>query len=401
MPQSVTALRPFLLRRAHLRVLVAAVELAQDRLGEVPVLAAASRFFGRRFRAEQALETYLSDRDAHSQFFPWLLWDAELPGGPLGSRLRKTYDAGAEREVLEALLAARPDVFQVVGLGAKSTVLERVADGRCHAVSEPVLQAVAAQGELFVARVLECGDCCLLDAVHASLPGAARRALVRAARRKVEAKAEMRLPQLLSASRRAVERIAMPELPWQGSGALLRATHVFDVSDKRKLVATLKGAVQSGELQAQSASRFVVADEQFGPVGAVLRISGERLYAATSSSLKTHALRRALEGTLGSLTYSCTLYRDLDALLDPRLRDRWAAGELRSIAQDWVDECIATFRDTPHDWLGGVTPREAVRTPAGRLQVRAWLRAVERVSEVAGPGYRSALQSIWRELAGT
>ncbi len=400
MSQAVTAFRPFLLRRAHLRVLVAAVDLAQESLCEPAIRAAASRFFGRRFKDEQALESYLAERDAHSQFFPWLLWDAELPGGPLGARLRKTRTTGPEREVLDALLTARADVFQVTGLGAKSTVLERVADGTCHAVSEPVLQAVASRGELFVARVVDCGDCCLLDAVHASVPAAARRALVRAARRQADARVEARLPLLLAASRRAVERMALPELPWQDSGALLRATLVFAAGDPAGLLATLKAEVKSGRLEAQSPRRFVVCGAGLGPVGAVLRVSGDRLYAATSSSAKTHALRKSLETNLPELTYCCTLYRDLDALLDPRLRDRWAAGELRSIAQDWVDECLATFHDTAHDWLGGVTPREAVRTPTGRLQVRAWLRAVERVSEVAGPSYGAALQSLWRDLSG-
>lgn len=417
MPQATVQFRPYLLRAAHLRMLVGAVELAQDSLDEVPVLEAAGRFFRRVFADRAALESHLAERDAHSQFFPWLLWDADLPDGPLGMRLLETRRTAVDREVLLTLLATQPDVFQVVGTSAQSTVLERVADGRCVAVIEPVLRAVATRGELYVARVLECGDCYLLDAVHACLPGTARRSLVRAARRTRELPPEQALVHLMTTSTRAMRRVEVPTEPWRQGDPLLHATLAFEVVDPRALDAALDLAVTATRLEQRSSRRFSILDATFGPVGAVLRREGARLYAATTAQ-RADDLQAAVTLALPGLRHACTLFRDPDVLLDPsrwpaarkdgllarqgeQPRDRWRSDELQSFARDWIGECLATFHDTAHPWLGGVTPREAIRTPTGRSQVRAWLRTVEQVTAVAGPGYESALQSIWRDLSGT
>lgn len=406
MTQATVQLRPYLLRSAHLRMLVGAVELAQAALDEPAVLLAAERFFGRTLPDRAALEAWLIDRDAHSQFFPWLLWDADLPEGPLGLRLLEVRRPAVEREVLLALLATQPDVYQVLGTSAQSTVLERVADGRCVAVVEPVLRAVATRGELYIGRVLECGDCYLLDAVHACVPGTARRSLVRWARRVRDLEPELALPTLLEASRRAMRRLDKPTEPWRQGEPLLHATLAFEASDAALLDDALHRAVGQGWLDRRSSRRFTILDAQFGPVGAVLRRAGARFYAATTAQ-RAGDLHTAVLARLPGLRHACTLYRDPDVLLDPNRRtattakDGWRSDELQSFARDWIGECLATFHDTAHPWLGGVTPREAIRTPTGRSQVRAWLRTVEQVSEVAGPGYESALQSIWRELAGT
>jgi hypothetical protein len=406
MSQATVQLRPYLLRSAHLRMLVGAVELAQGTLDEPAVLHAAERFFGRRLTDRAALEAWLIERDAHSQFFPWLLWDADLPEGPLGLRLLEVRRPAIERELLLALLAAQPDVYQVLGTSEQSTVLERVADGRCIAVVEPVLRAVATQGELYIARVLEVGDCSLLDAVHACVPGTARRSLVRAARRTRELEPERALPLLLEAGRRAMRRVDKPTEPWRQGEPLLHATLAFEASDAPLLDEALHRAVGRGWLERRSSRRFTILDAQFGPVGAVLRRAGARFYAATTAQREAD-LHAAVLQQLPGLRHACTLFRDPDVLLDPTRRgatsrkDGWRSDELQSFARDWIGECLATFHDTAHPWLGGVTPREAIRTPTGRSQVRAWLRTVEQVSEVAGPGYESALQSIWRDLAGT
>jgi len=398
-------LRPFLLRRAHLRLLVAAVEQAQAAVGEAASLAAAERFFGQSFADQDALDEHLMERDGHSQFFPWLLWDAEFaakrgkrqPSGPVGNRLLTECRDPSSREVLQALLAASADVYQVVGMNEESTVLECIADGRHVVVTEPVLRAVATAGELFLARVVDCGDCCLLDAVHACLPQGARRALLRAARKARSLPKPERLPLLLAAADRAMGRLADPGA--RDGQELLRVTAVHLLDDVEGLLATLASAVRDGALDQPSPWRFVIVDPDFGPAGAVLRVTRGRLYSATTSPQRARSLRSSVEKRLPVGRHACTLYRDLDGLLDPASRSSWGPVEMQTVAADWVGECLATFHDTPHAWLGGVTPREAVRTATGRTQLTAWLRTVEQVSEVAGPVYRNALQSLRRDLA--
>lgn len=399
-PTAPVQIRPYLLRAAHLRMLVSAVELAQVAMDEPAVVTAGERFFRRQVADRTELERLLAEQDAHSHFFPWLLWDADLPDGPLGMRLLERRLPAVEREVLLALLAAPADVFQVVGASAQATVLERVADGRCVAVTEPVLRAVATRGEMYVARVLDCGDCCLLDAVHACLPATARRSLVRAARRVRDMTPDGGLPVLLTAVQRASQRAQLPAMPWQHGDQLLHGTLVFAVDDASALDAALESACQRGALTLRPDRRFAISDESFGPPGAVLRRSGGRLYAATSWQ-RANDLRQAVQAALPGVRYVSTLVRDLDTLLDPETRIHWQNDELQTVARDWIGECLATFHETAHPWLGGVTPREAIRTPAGRTQVHAWLRTVEQVSEVAGPGWEKALQSIWRDLSGT
>lgn len=423
---TLTPLRPYLLRRAHLQVLVAAVDRAEHALGEPMVLAAAERFFGRCFASRDTLEEFLSDCGGHSQLHPWLLWDADLPGGPLGHRLlrpvakgkrspRKGFAlkdppgsrqphhdlplTGVAGEVLRALLETTPDVYQVVAAGTPSTVLERLSDGRQMAVAEPVLAAVAGPGDVFVARVVDCGDTALLDAVHACLPAATRRAMVRAARKAALVPLAQRLPLLLAASTRATDRLADAGAGWRDGEGLIRVTLVHAVEDPAALQVALRDAVAAGVIEQASPRRFIIVDEGFGPPGAVLRPAGERLYAATTSPARARLLRTAIERHLPGTRPCRTLYRDLDGLLDPRNREGLPLGEARAVAEDWVGECLATFHDTAHAWLGGVTPREAVRTVVGRNQLRAWLRTVEQVSELAGPRYRTAVQSIKRELA--
>lgn len=401
----VAEIRPYLLRSAHLRVLVQAVERAQRHLGDADVLLEAGRHFGEKFATGADLERYLDAGDLHSQFFPWLLWDAELrdthgePSGPLGQRMLQSARSGAEKQVLNALLQTPPTAFQVTGTNKLSCVLERLHDGRCFVIDEAVLRAVATKGEIYIARVLDLGDVFLLDAVHACAPMAARRGLIRVARRLEQEARPNRLVPLLLACVRGIDRATGQQMPWHASAGNLRQTHVFALPDVRATQQLLRAAVQAGELTAHSDRHFVFTGAQLGPAGATLRLTQDRLHAATTAAWQVAPLREAVESHFGQLSYLLTLCCDLDALFDPAQRGRWDQEELQCLAQDWVDERLVNFHDTPHDWLGGATPRQAVRTALGRTQVQAWLRAMERVSEVAGPRYRSALQRIWRELA--
>ncbi len=402
---AVADIRPYLLRSAHLRVLVQAVERAQHHLGDVEVLRAAEQHFGEKFATGGDLERYLDEGDLHSQFFPWLLWDAQLraspagPAGPLGMRMLQGARTGAERDVLTALLQTPPTAFQVAGSNKLAVVLERLHDGRCFAIDEAVLRAVATKGEIYVARVLDLGDVFLLDAVHACAPTAARRSLIRVARRVEQEARPNRLTPLLLACVRGLDRATGQQMPWRASTGNLRQTHVFALPDVQKTQQLLQEAVQNGHLTRHSDRHFVFTGSQLGPAGATLRLTQDRLHAATTAGWQVAPLREAVKNHFGPLQFLLTLCCDLDALFDPAQRSRWDQEELQCLAQDWVDERLVNFHDTPHEWLGGATPRQAVRTALGRTQVQAWLRAMEKVSEVAGPRYRSALQRIWRELA--
>ena len=394
--------RPHLLRRTHLRALLTAVDGVQKRLAEPEVLAAAGRFFNRSFNDGPELTAWLRERDAHTQFHPWLLWDARLPSGRLGARmLRSLRDSGGvEREVADALLATEATVYQVIGSNEHSTVIERVADGHCLVLNEPVLQAVSTQGELLVARILDLGDCHLLDAVHACLPPAGRRAMVRAARRSALLPAEQRLPKLLAASARAMRRLVDDLAPMTGPAGepLMRATLVFEATGPEALRRSLEEAADRGDLSRRGVDRYVIDQPGFGHVGASLRATEHRLHVTTGSVERLDEIRTELQAALPTVRYRLTLLRDLNALLVADNDEADGNEELVRLAQDWVEEYLSRFQDTPQRTLDDLTPREAIMTRRGRDKVLAMLHSVERFSETVGADCRSQMDTILSEL---
>lgn len=404
MSSNVVRLQPHLLRAAHLRVLVAAVDQAQMAFDDAEVLEAAGRFFAREpFTSADTLQVWLDDHDAHAQFLPWLLWDAEADAAvpsrnSLSRRLARQFRSGPEKTVLKALALTRPDVYAVVAVDGKTTTMERLRDRSLVVVHEPVLRSMAAIGEVFVARVVEVGGLHLLDAVHASLPAICRPAMLRIAKRLDTLPAERRLPTLLSAASRSLSRVRPTPARLPGPAGRMRWTMVFAVDDVLRVQEALKRATQDGQLARLAPNRFAVLDPTLGPIGATLRLSGPRFFAATSAPGGVNRLRSGLPPLIG-LQPQATLVRDLEPLFDARRRSEWSSSELQSVAREWMGECLTAFQDTAQPWLDGATPREAVRTADGRIRVKAWLSHVEIVGEVAGPGYNTAVQRLWRELA--
>ncbi|HAN29990.1 MAG TPA: hypothetical protein DCQ06_00195, partial [Myxococcales bacterium] len=141
---SLIRLRPKLLRRDHLKILMVAMNAVQDELDAEGVLRSAEVFFRRQFDDGEQLERYLHDEDAHSQFFPWLLWDAGLANHRLGAKLV----LGAQSwgpvaiELIDSLLKTRAELYQVIHASDRLVALERLRDGHRVALNEPVLQSV-------------------------------------------------------------------------------------------------------------------------------------------------------------------------------------------------------------------------------------------------------------------
>lgn len=416
MSAEIVRLQPHLLRAAHLRVLVAAVDQAQMAFEDVEVLVAAGRFFNRApFSSADALQIWLDEHDAHAQFLPWLLWDAHTDEQPpekpqkcprgqddLSRRLTRQFRSGPEKTVLKALRATRPDVYAVVAVDGNTTAMERLRDRAQIVVHEPVLRSMAAVGEVFVARVVDVAGLHLLDAVHASLPAVCRPAMLRVAKRLDALPSEWRLPTLLKAAARSLDRVrpasGRPTSRLAGPAGRMRWTMVFAVDDAVRVQESLRRLTADGRLARLSAQRFALLDTTLGPVGATLRLANGRFFAATSAPGGVNRLRTGLAPLIG-LQPQATLVRDLEPLFDARRRSEWSSSELQSVAREWMGECLTAFQDTAQPWLDGATPREAVRTADGRVRVKAWLSHVEVVGEVAGPGYNTAVQRLWRELA--
>jgi hypothetical protein len=397
----IVQLRPFLLRSAHLQLLVEAMELVRLALDEAAIQRAAARFLGTAMADRDHIEAVADHQDAWTQLLPWLLWDVDVDGrGPVGVRLLETPRPKLQRQVLTAVLAAEVDVWQVLDLTPDRAVVRRLRDGHQTAVAEPMLPAVATVGDVFVARLVTVGDTVLMDAVHACLPALARRGMLLAARRAVDLPRPERLPHLLRAAGRALRR-ALPTLePWREEGNLQVVRHVYAIDDAVRLDGAIAALVAAGRLTVRSSNQWLIADAELGPVGATLRRAAHRLHASTSRQ-RAEVLQATVRQCLPGLRALPSVVGDLTAILDDHQGQARRSASVRTMARDWLGDCLASFHDTAHLWLGGLTPREAVRTPVGRDQVRAWLRVVEQVSEVAGPAWESQVRTIWRDLASS
>lgn len=402
MTETLIRFRPHQLRRRHLSLLVTAMDAVQETLDRPEVLAAAGRFFERPFRDGDALSNLLRERDAHSQFYPWLLWDASFRSGSLGRRLmgRKGSGNADDRALVEALAGAAPDVYQIVTSNNGESMLERVRDGERVVVHEPVLGAVSSPGDLLVARILEHPECWLLDAVHIVLPGATRRGMVRAARRAAGLHRERRLQIIMAAAFRALARLRRRATPLRTPDGtpLIRATVTFEVVDTAAVQQGIARLVAAGSIERVGDDQLRLIDPSLGAIGATIRSRGGLLFASTRSLGRAKRLEQRLPAALAGLRAGLTVICDLGAMLDEDRAETLDDADIARMTRDWLEEYLRDLQDRPLRSLGGVTPREAVQSSAGRGRVRALVRALEPLGEVGGPESKRSLDAFWSTL---
>ncbi|MBI5609972.1 MAG: hypothetical protein HY902_13950 [Deltaproteobacteria bacterium] len=400
---TLTHLRHHQLRRVHMRLLTRAVEFAQENLEQPEVVAAASRFFAQRLHSVRDLEARLLDDDADVQFYPWLLWDADLGEGPLGEgplglRLPMRGRSTMEHEVWTALLATRPAAWLLRASEGKSAELLHLGDGRRAPIVEPMLEHGPPAGEVLVARVVDLGDLYLLDAVHAALPGRTQAAMARAQKLAARETAERQLRRLLSAATAA----AHSEKPRRG-GTLphtgVRTTLVLQHASEAACLEALHAACARGTLDQLGPRRFAFAGGSLAPAGAVLRLHAERLHASTIHRDRVADLQSAVSELLPEAVLTMTMHRDLAGLLHGGGPTAVSRGELRALANDWLNEALVDFGDTPHADLGGQTPRALSQTTEGIAKMRAWFRAVAPLAALADTRYQQQLASLIGDFA--
>ncbi len=400
--------RPHLLRQRHLGLLVQAMDAVQDTLSRKEVRLAAERFFEQTIADGDALAELLRERDAYGQFYPWLLWDAQLRAGCLGRRLLRRSAARDRDEaaIVDALQAAAPDVFQIRAIDGRQALLERIADGSVIAVHEPVLDAVSAVDDLLVARAIclaeEGGSpIWLLDAVHVVLPARSRRTMIRAARTAALLPRERRLASLIAASLRSLQAANRKGATMRSpDGApILRASLGFDVADETGLRDGLEALLAARRIECADDGGYIVVDASLGAPGARLHLRPGRLQVATRSVARAERLRRTLPAVLPGLRPRLTLVRDLAAMLDDLWLEPETGADLARMTRDWLEETLRGLAERPLTTLDGATPLQAMSTTKGRNRVRAMLRQLEPLSAVGGPQCRASIDSFWAQLS--
>ena len=396
-----TRFRDHLLRKMHFQTLVQAVALVHGALDDPRVLACASRFFRVPVLSGRELEKLVVSHDCETQFVPWLLWDAEMPDGPLGAGLGRQLQDKRQREILRALMQTAPDVWQFSSIGSKSVQLRRLRDDRRAELTDPVLRQGPQPGDLIIGRVVDVGDTQLLDAVHESLPASCERAMRTAAIRIALLPVEARLWQLRRAAVLALtDATRAPPRRSLLQGELSRTTLVFEVPKDQDVLALLDRVATTNEVIWVGPRRFVVSPGQPAPAGAVLRLVKGRLHASTIRADKVAALQALVQAAVPAARLQLVLHRNLRDLFDPALRARLGKTELHTLASDWLSEQLALKGDARLIGSPSQTLREATASRSGKLRVRAWLRRLAPVAQWAEPGYQLALQALTQELFG-
>ena len=122
-----------------------------------------------------------------------------------------------------------------------------------------------------------------------------------------------------------------------------------------------------------------------------VELKGKTLLVTVNSAERAAKVQTLIGATAGDLLRApLTTIRTVDQMRADQRRDgpREAADEIpreisRQLMRDHLDK---HYRDTPIPALGGKSPRQAVRTAAGREKVIDWLKMLENRSAGHGEG---------------
>ena len=319
-----------------------------------------------------------------------------------GKRLVDRYVASQGRimavgqvAALRALQAARASLFEVeaVQMGSGLDLRDLVSGERVH-VREISGTAQMKKWDVLLAWIMECGDhveltgaSCLvprehLDHVRAAIvdqlalarpdsPGVADRDLVGAV---------AWAP--LMALRAAVRNAPMPELHTTSGEELVVCKAHYSMRDRKAVESRLADLSQ---LEPDDEG-FVWVDRD-DPQRIVLGrvcVDSEGLVLETMSKERNQRGRQLLASALGELVaHRADSIQDVRAAVDAhrgrgsRTSDDIPEDVQRDIVGQYLREYYARWVDEPVPALGNKSPRKAVRTKRGRVQVAALLKEIE------------------------
>jgi hypothetical protein len=209
--------------------------------------------------------------------------------------------------------------------------------------------------------------------------------------------------------REAVTRWRPPKVVNIDGQEMMLCEAIFDLSGpegvRRKLV------TKPNIIEDEQEGRFLWIDRRrrkqlaSGPLllGTIV-ITGGRLVLQTKSRERLERGKRVLSRHLGRLVrHRLDTIKDLDVALSepPRSRppeDQIPAEDQAELVSKVLMEHLMRWIDMEIPALGGMTPREAVRSRRGRERVRAMLKDQEHIARGMPGGDRLDFSAIYREL---
>jgi hypothetical protein len=350
---------------------------------------------------------------------PVLDWFLERPGRPL-SRAERQWLLAQRRSWLSAweCRAVEP---------GRSLALRDLVTGETRTVRERTASRTLRAREVILARVVDHGGVSLLCGVHQrALPprGAervARRMRARLGRRGVARLERLREPAaaahflaLWDAEVRALDRAPPPRITNRDGDDLLMTVDRFELqpSARAEIEARLTALAGRPPKTDEGGTRefaFLAVEPapRGAPEGTVLgfgTLSERALRITTNSVRRADALRREVEAVCAGLLRH-RAREHVDPMAAP-VREAAAARpapappppEAQQLALAFKERHYADWAEHPLPALRGRTPREAVRSAAGRRDVDLLLREMEHLEAGLAPGERYDFARIRREL---
>ena len=392
-----------------------------------------SRFAHREFgEAWEAFADDFADADEAIQLAPsWSVYCFEVDGKTvvdayLDTRGRRC--SREERSWLDAQRAAWLSVWEVEAVDpGKAVTLHDLLSGERRTVHETRGSKTLVARDALLVRIVDHDGVSLLCGMHLRrLPPLETAEVVRRARARLRRKRAVPVERLRDARfgrhlirywEETVEdldvRSAMPpDLRNRDGDPLLLTVDHFEVTPEAMaaidtLIAEMEGAQQEVTGEDASAYVFLRPDDATRPDGeqtVVGRVQMEprALRIETNSQARADALRERIEAACGSrVRHRAREHMDPRALSknagQPPPAPTPAVPEQERVVAEFKARHYAAWLDQPLPALNHRTPRECVRTTAGRAEVDLLLKDMEHMEQRA-PGVPFDFSTIRREL---
>lgn len=375
-------------------------------------------------------QAFRDDRNRIQLFVPWSVYECHVDGRTvLESYLAERGAAlqPADRAWLEAQRRAWLSIWEVEELEPGTSVAVRdLLTGEARGVTERSGTRGLALREAILARVVDGDGVSIFCGCHPNpLPPREADRVVRAVRRRLRARGAVTGGQLKApgasqvliekweAAVKALGRRPPPRLANTDGEPLLLTTDHFEFAPAARAEIELRLAALEGVEGPErdgDTTRFTVLRpgnamhrSWENTVVGTIRLTAGTLAIETNSVRRADRVRESVERTCGDL-----VSRRGRTHVDPSavLRKGGAPAERPPLTEDvaratraWKEQHYADWVDERIPALGGLTPREAVRTASGRRKVEVLLKEIEHGESRLPEGERFDVRWLRRELA--
>lgn len=364
-----------------------------------------------------AMATCGEDWFAHSRIFkeyeeaeqlavPWSLFGFDVGGETVAARFLEHEGrqlSSVDRLIIAAEMRAWLSIWEVTGVEpGQRVMLVDLLTGERRTVEDSTASRELQPHDGVLARVLDTGGPSFFSGIHPrTLPPQDLPELVRLARGHLRRQRRVPIERLQdgkvgrylirkwekAALRRDLRRLTPPRMSNTDGDPLLHTIDLFLIdrgSNASQVAARLEAMDGAFAEATDGAFPDIVFERAGSPEGTVVghaEVNHDTVRLHTNSLRRADALLARVEAACGGLVHH--MGRDAQEFAEEELQAMLGGGqpterapELEQLELEYKQRHYADWADVPLPALQGKTPREAVRTPAGRQQVDTLLKTM-------------------------